>query len=337
VAESYTQRIPTRCFQRRTTETVPTILGLAALIIGIVLVVVAADWFVDGLLGLGRHYRVAPFVLTVALSGMEAENLAAGIAANVRGLEGAAAGSFLGGIVFLSLGVAGVGALIYPMDAKLPRSFGTWTALAPVPLLVLGLDGHLTRFDGALLLIWFAVALIGLARSGAGLHVETPGGKKRFWSPLIGGLAGLTAGGWALGVGLHSVVRNLGASQTFLGNTAVAATVEVEELGRVTVATRRGHPEIAIANLGGTIVHFASLNAAIIALVDPLRLSADTLHFYLPAAAAAPAVLVVSLSEAEGRWHRKSMNSLLDVHTSLSSESLQSTYTTAKGARMGFT
>ena len=56
-----------------------TAAGLLALIGAVVLVVGAADVFVDGLLGVGRTLSVAPSVLTVALSGFETENLAAGI------------------------------------------------------------------------------------------------------------------------------------------------------------------------------------------------------------------------------------------------------------------
>jgi hypothetical protein len=83
-----------------------TAVGLAALAGGIVIVVWAAGMFVDGLLGVGRALRIAPFVLTIALSGFETENLAAGIAANAKGLPGAAARTFLGGVTFLALGVA---------------------------------------------------------------------------------------------------------------------------------------------------------------------------------------------------------------------------------------
>lgn len=68
-----------------------------------------ADALVDGLLGVGRTLGIAPFVLSVALSGFETENLAAGIAVNAKGLPGAAAGTFLGGVTFLALGVAGLG------------------------------------------------------------------------------------------------------------------------------------------------------------------------------------------------------------------------------------
>jgi Ca2+/Na+ antiporter len=44
-----------------------------------------------------------------------------------------------------------------------------------------------------------------------------------------------------------------------------------------------------------TIVHFAALNAGVIALVKPLELGHDTTRFYLPVAAASPAILAAVL------------------------------------------
>ena len=57
-----------------------------------------------------------------------------------------------------------------------------------------------------------------------------------------------------------------------LGNTALAATIEAEELARFAVPARRGRPEIGLGSIAGTVVHFAALNAGIIALVKPLTL-----------------------------------------------------------------
>ena len=268
------------------------IVGLAALAGGVVLVILAADLLVDGLLGVGRALRIAPFVLTVVLSGFETENLAAGIAANTRGLPGAAAGTFLGGVTFLAFAVAGLGGLIAPMRVELPPRFALWVAAAPLPLLVLAVDGDLSRLEGAVLVGWWAVSLVGLAVSGRDLLADEDAERvRRPGLRLIAGLAVLTGGGWLLGEGLRSTVRHLGISQTLLGNTAVAASVEAEEVARVAVPARRGRPELALGTIGGTIVHFAALNAGVIALVKPLQLDHDTTHFYLPTAAVSPAIL----------------------------------------------
>jgi cation:H+ antiporter len=274
-----------------------TPVGLIALVGGVVLVVLAADVFVDGLLGVGRKLGVAPFVLTVALSGFETENLAAGIATNAKGLPGAAAGTFLGGVTFLALGVAGLGGVISPMRVELPRRFGAWAALAPLPLLAFAVDGRISRLEGGLLVLWFVVAIVGAARSGrAFLAGEDDEQRERHAvARLLAGLAVLTGGGWLLGEGLRTVVRHAGISPTLLGNTALAASVEAEELARVAVPARRGRPELALGNIAGTIIHFAALNAGVIALVKPLALNHDTTSFYLPAAALSPAIFAILL------------------------------------------
>lgn len=268
------------------------VVGLAALAGGIVLVIWAADLLVDGLLGVGRALRIAPFVLTVVLSGFETENLVAGIAANAKGLPGAAAGTFLGGVTFLAFAVAGLGGVIAPMRVVLPPRFALWIAAAPLPLLVLAEDGHLSRVEGAVLVGWWVVSLVGLAVSGRDLLADESAEQvRRPGVRLLAGLGLLTGGGWLLGEGLKSTVRHLGISATLLGNTAVAASVEAEEVARVAVPARRGRPELALGTIGGTIVHFAGLNAGVIALVKPLDLGDDTTHFYLPVAAISPAIL----------------------------------------------
>ena len=277
------------------------VLGFVALIAGIALVIGGADALVDGLLGAGRRLGVSPFALTVVLSGFELENLAAGIAANAKGLPGAAAGTVFGGVTFLALGVAGLSALIAPIKSRLPGRFLLWTAAAPVPAVLLSLDGRLSRADGALLVAWFGVALLGVARSGRGLLDEQPTPRvRRPFLRLAAGLAVLTIGGALLGNGLRRVVGKLGVSDTLLGNTALAATVEAEEVGRVAVPARRGRPELALANVAGTIVHFIAFNAGVIALVKPLRLDHATRVLHLPVAAGSTALLCALLALTGG-------------------------------------
>src|ERR1700753_3663196 len=102
-------------------------------------------------------------------------------------------------------------------------------------------------------------------------------------------------GGWLIGQGLRTTVRQLGIPATLLGNTALAATIEAEELARFAVPARRGRPEIGLGSIAGTIVHFAALNAGIIALVKPLTLGPQTTRFYLPVAVASPAIFAAVL------------------------------------------
>jgi cation:H+ antiporter len=269
------------------------LVGVILLVVGVVVVVVAADVFVDGLLGVALALGIAPFILSVALSGFETENLAAGIAANAKGLPGAAAGTFLGGVTFLAFGVAGLGGLIAPIRVTLPIRFTVWMVISPLPLFAFAVDGNLSRLEGGLLVAWAVVALIGLAASGRDLLVseDEEDDERHPGLKLLLGLAALTGGGWLIGQGLRTTVRQFGIPQTLLGNTALAATVEAEELARFAVPARRGRPEIALGNIAGTVVHFAALNAGIIALVKPLALDHQTTRFYLPVAVVSPAIL----------------------------------------------
>lgn len=270
--------------------------ALVLLIAGLGLVVAGAEIFLDGLLASASRLGVSAFAFTAVLSGFELENLAAGIAANAKGLPGAAAGTFLGGTTFLALAVAGLAALIAPIRAGLPASALAWTAVAPLPLLALGLDGSLSRFDGALLIVWFGVALVALVRAGRELFAPEEAKRRRYpFAWLIGGLAVLTAGGELLAEGIRGAVDRLGVSETLLGNTAVAASVEAEEVARVAAPSRRGRGELALGNIAGTIVHFTAFNAAVIALVKPLELDAASRHLHLPVAAAATLVLCATL------------------------------------------
>src|SRR5215211_8499115 len=102
-----------------------SIVAITLLVAGVGLVVWGAELLFEGLLSAAARLRVSAFALTVAISGFEPENLAAGIAANAKGLPGAAAGTFLGGTTFLAIGVSGIAGLVAPIRADLPgRALG---------------------------------------------------------------------------------------------------------------------------------------------------------------------------------------------------------------------
>ncbi|HEY3070289.1 MAG TPA: hypothetical protein VGJ34_08230 [Gaiellaceae bacterium] len=266
--------------------------SLALLVGGIVLVVAGAELFFEGLLAAAARFGVSAFALTVLVSGFELENLVAGIAANANGLPNAAAGTFLGGTTFLALGVAGMGAVVAPLRTRLPWAVILWTAAAPLPLLALALDGDVSRLDGGILLAWFAAAVTGLWRSGRGLVGGGEPKRKRFvLLRVVVGLAVLTVAGEMLGEGIRRVVSRFGVSETLLGNTAIAASVEAEEVARVATPARRGRADVALGNIVGTIAHFIAFNAGVIALVRPLELDSDSRWLHVPVAAGSPILL----------------------------------------------
>jgi len=289
------------------------LVSLALLAIGLGLIILGAEAFFAGLLGAARRLGVSTFFFTLLISGLEIENIAAGLAANIAGFPGAASGTFLGGTSFITLGVAGLGALLVPFRVSLPREFLLTTAFAGAPLALLGADGTLSRIDGGMLIATFCVAMIILHRSTGAVSEDVPDDdddtrrRGHPWVRLLGGLAAMTVGGELLGNGLHGVVTRFGVSSTLLGNTAIAAITEAEEIGRVAVPARRGRPDVGVANIGGTAIHFLTLNAGILAVVLPLRLDDATMRLHLPIAVAAPALYCLTLVLRGGLGRREGL------------------------------
>ena len=286
------------------------LISLALLAAGLGLIILGAEAFFAGLLGAARRLSVSAFFLTLLISGLEVENIAAGLAANLAGFPGAAAGTFLGGTSFITLGVAGLGAILVPFRVSLPRPFLLTTAFAGAPLALLGADGALSRIDGGMLIATFCLAMITLHRSTGADSEGDPDDdddsrRSHHWARLLGGLAAMTVGGELLGNGLHGVVSRFGVSSTLLGNTAIAALTEAEEIGRVAVPARRGRPDVGVANIGGTAIHFLTLNAGILAVVLPLRLDEATMRLHLPIAVAAPALYCLTLVVRGGLGRRE--------------------------------
>lgn len=287
-------------FAARRAPTVSSFTAILLLLAGLAVVVAGAELFFEAVLAAAGRLRVSPVLLTVVLSGFELENLAAGIAANAKGLPGAAAGTFLGGTIFLALGVTGISGLVAPMRARLPRTTLMWTAASPLPLLLLSLDGRLSRVDGAVLLVWFVAALAGIAHGSRLAPAAEARPKRLIGIRLLAGMGLLAAGGELLSEGIRQTVTRLGVSQTLLGNTVIAASVEAEEVVRVVIPAKRKRSDIALANIMGTIVHFAAFNAGVIALVKPLELDDASRYLHLPMTAAAVLILVAVLGVRVG-------------------------------------
>lgn len=207
----------------------------------------------------------------------------------------------------MALGVTGLAAIIHPLDANLPWKPLAAAGASPLAVVVLALDGKLSRLDGGVLVAWFIVVMFVLARTGRDILVETgdnDDAKSRPVFRLLGGLAALSLGGEVLGEGIRDTVSRFDVSETLLGNTAIAASVEAEELGRVAVPAKRGRSDVALGNIVGTVAHFIAFNAGIIALVKPLDLDGMTLHLHLPVAASSvPLVLLLLIFRTRvSRW-----------------------------------
>ncbi|HEV2005379.1 MAG TPA: hypothetical protein VGQ85_02095, partial [Candidatus Limnocylindrales bacterium] len=146
------------------------LLAIAAFGIGAVVVVLATERLLEGLVDVATALRIAPFVASVILSGLEAENVAVGLAAGQRGAADIALGTAFGGATFLLCFALGLGALIAPLEARLPRGV---VLLVPGAALIAGLPilfPETPRWSGIVLLGAFGLALTYLIRVSRGHH-----------------------------------------------------------------------------------------------------------------------------------------------------------------------
>jgi len=285
----------------------PTLpLAVAAFVVGIAVVVLATDRLVDGLVGLGLALRVAPFVVSAVVSGMEVENVAVGLAAGARGAADVALGTAYGGAIVLLCWALGLGAVLAPLRVRLPRVV---ILLLPATALLAGLPAWFPvtpRWAGAVLLAGFAAAMALLAGASrrhaflAGDEVaESIGGRRhalrRALAWTILGVAVVAVAGDVVAWGATGLVATLGLSAGFIGMVVTPLGIEAEEIVRQVVPTRRGRPDVSAGNAVGTVLWFLLFNLGLIALITPVAVPVRVRALDWPAVALASALAAAFL------------------------------------------
>jgi len=257
--------------------------AIAALVFagGVVLVVLATERLLEGLVGIATILRVAPFAVSAVVSGMEAENVAVGLAAGSRGAAEVALGTVFGGSIFVVCMALGAGALIVPLRVRLPRRVLALFALAPL-LAGLALIGDATpRWTGALLLLLFAASLAYLLRVSRhhtfmeSEEVSEAVEKRRpLWAVIaltVAGIALITGGGELVASGATRLIADAGLGAGLVGMVLTPAAIEAEEIVRQVVPARAGRHDVSAGNVVGTLLWFTLANLGLIALVTPVR------------------------------------------------------------------
>lgn len=256
------------------------LLAVLAFVAGVVIVVISTERLLDALVGMARAARIAPLVAAAILSGLEAENVAVGVAAGSRGASDVALGTAFGGAIFLLCIALGLGALIAPLRVHLPRGV---VLLMPAAAAVAGLPilfSRTPRWTGALLLVAFAGAIAYLIVASRDHEFLSPGqseageGKNRSVLSLgvntVVGIAAITLGGELVAYGAETVIRLGGVSAGLIGVVVTPAAIEAEEVIRQVIPARRGRPDVSAGNAIGTVLYFLLFNLGLIALLTPV-------------------------------------------------------------------
>jgi cation:H+ antiporter len=256
----------------------------------------SADWLTDGAAGLAAIWGVSPLAigLTVVAFGTSLPELAA----SLIGGDTIAMGNVLGSNM-INLGlVLAVTVLVRAVliEARFVRfEVMLMVAIGPVVWLLAGVGGVLSRFDGMLLLAGLvAFTMNSFARGRRhefpALEEETEElpesaklGAARLLVLTCAGLVGVSVGAKGLVDGAVAGARMLGVSERVIALTIVAAGTSLPELASGIAAVLKNHGALAIGNiLGSNIFNLLGI-LGIVALVQPIGISRETLLVDFPA------------------------------------------------------
>ncbi len=255
-----------------------------AFVAGIVVVVATTERLLGGLVGIADAAHVAPFVASTIISGMEAENVAVGLAAGARGASDVALGTAYGGAIVLLCWALGAGALIVPLRVRVPRGV---VLLVPAAALLAGLPilFPLTpRWAGLVLLAAFGLAVVYVVRASrdhpfvddAELR-EAREERRTLGSAVTWTLVALVliaVGGELVAFGADGLITTLGLSAGLIGMVVTPVAIEAEEIIRQVVPARAGYADVAAGNTVGTVLWFLLFNLGLIVLLTPVAVPA---------------------------------------------------------------
>lgn len=239
------------------------------LVVGFVLLIKGADWFVDGAAGIADKFGIPQIIigLTIVAFGTSAPEAAVSITAALDGSAGIGVGNIVGSNILNVLLILGLTSVITPVAVqKNTVKYEIPFVIAVTVLLgVLGyIGGSFSKIDGIifwLVFIGFFVYLIKMAKSGKTDLVDVPDEngeqpkKKSVWLLILLTLIGLVM--VVLGSNLtvssaSAIAEKFGMSERLIGLTIVAFGTSLPELVTSVMAARKGNADIAVGNIVGS-------------------------------------------------------------------------------------
>ena len=250
------------------------------LIVGFILLIKGADYFVEASSSIAKALRVPSIIigLTIVAFGTSAPELAVSVTAAIGGNNDIAVGNVIGSNLFNLLVVLGVCGVILPMKVKLRWDYIATLLVAGILYLLIAFDLELSRADGILLLILFVVfigltirdALINRIQSTEEFELLSAG---RCILYIVGGLAAIVFGGDLVVDNASKIASSFGLSQNLIGLTIVALGTSLPELVTSVVASKKGENGLAIGNVIGSNLFNILMVLALSATISPITIN----------------------------------------------------------------
>ncbi len=293
------------------------------LVIGFVLLIKGADFFVDGSSSVAKLMKVPTIIigLTVVAFGTSMPELSVSVTAALKGSNDLAVSNVLGSNIFNLLVVLGCCALVNPVQAKwslLKKEFPFSIFITVILFLldsnfsiakVISGEGPfvLGRASGILFLLLFLLFLYATVKTALSARKEQTEVDEEYksMSPvksvayIVGGLAGIVFGGDLVVDSACEIAETFGLSQTFIGLTIVALGTSLPELVTSMVAAGKGENDLAVGNVVGSNIFNILLILGVSATITPITLEVTAVYDTLILIAASVIVYVSAVSKRE--------------------------------------
>lgn len=277
-----------------------TLLAIGAVVLGLALLVLSADRFVEGAAALARLLGMSPLLIGIVIVGFgtSAPELAVSALAALEGTPAIALGNGFGS------NIANIGLILGVTTLLAPITVHSQVVRRELPLLlavtvlaaVLLLDGELSRMDGVILLVAFA-GVMGWSvwqnsRSQKPDQLATEVAEElpdptdisatRAVLLLVGGLAVLIASSRLLVWGAVELATMLGVSELVIGLTVVAIGTSLPELASSIAAVRKNEHDMALGNVLGSNLFNTLAVTGLAAVIHPIATVGEVLMRDVP-------------------------------------------------------
>lgn len=260
------------------------------LIVGLALVVLGADFLVDGASSIAKRFGVSDFVIGLTIVGMgtSAPEMVVSFIGALQGNGDIAIGNVVGSNIFNVFMILGATALILPMDITPMNRKKDIPLNIAITLIFIALgmsrtlfgigDDVLGRLDGAILLVLFAAYIYMCFRFDTANQSESTENEKVIKPALaavliIAGLAGLVFGGRMFVNSATSIAKMLNVSDKLIAITILAGGTSMPELVTCIVAAFKKKGQLALGNILGSNVFNILLILGGSALIHPLSMA----------------------------------------------------------------
>lgn len=268
-------------------------MSIILIIVGMVLLIKCADWFVDGCSNVAKVLRIPSLIigLTVVSFGTSAPEAAVSVTASLKGMNDISLGNVVGSNICNLLLVLGASASFGCLKAKrkiITRDF-VYSIFSSIVLLILtfgffvkggtNATGVISRTNGLILLCFLAIylyALLGDAiKSSKTKEEKTKFNIKDIFLIIIG-IAGIILGGQLVVNNATKLATMLNVSQNVIALTIVAIGTSLPELVTSVVAARKGEVDIAIGNVVGSNIFNIFFILGLASAISPITFAFES-------------------------------------------------------------